>query len=298
MNLALSSLRLLTAALPLIAATGFVQAIEIGPQGMRFDSAGVLDLAERANDKIGSPLRVDTLDDTTAHAILAAADIAQERATLAFSDDLFGCAATAKQCVPQHEQSLIAAAHGAVRREGKRLTIKPANGAPAVFVDWKIPTTKTADGDEATHRYLGTLPGNGYHRVEAQFEHDTPGSFLVNPSNGRTAYVRNTADIDAASPDGLNLVTWNVDAMSLSLRVAALDAEGPRVTLQCANGVDDSRLAALFKGWRDANVFDIVLLDLKDPIPMRFTRGENGWRVAAAKPVDKLGFICRRFGAH
>lgn len=59
------------------------------------------------------------------------------------------------------------ASGGAVRREGKRLIVTPEAGDAATFVDWKQPTTKTAEGNEETHWYLGTLPGSGYHRAQA-----------------------------------------------------------------------------------------------------------------------------------
>jgi hypothetical protein len=270
-----------------------------GPQGVRFNSVGVLDLAQQARSLNASAVPVTPLDAGAARQILAAPALDQEHATLPFSDYLFGCAAESKTCVPQHEQQLITTSSGIVLREKKRLVIKPADAPAVVFVDWLEPTTKTADGDSETHWYLGTLAGSGLHQVEVQFGHDAPGSFLINPKNGKTAFVHSGSDIVALSPDGLRLVTFNADNSPLTLRVAVLDAAGPRLELECTAGNDD-RSTAQFKGWHGIAAFDLVLATgsqgkAASPLATTFKRAADGWQMAAsdAALASRLGFACR-----
>jgi hypothetical protein len=227
---------------------------------LRFDSPGVLDLAERSQHVAGGQaVAVSELAAGDAERIFAAPAIGEDPPVLRFSDDEFGCAKPSRQCSLEHERKLLDAATAAVTRDGKRLIVKPAGGAPATFIDWKQPTTKTADGDEETHWYLGRLAGSNYERIEVQFGHDAPGNFLVNPQSGKVAFVHNGADLVAPSPDGRLLVTWNSLNPPLSLRVAALDADGPRLVLQCAAPEGRERLTPVFKGWRDAHTIDFVV---------------------------------------
>jgi hypothetical protein len=248
---------LLLGAIPLV---GLAAPPAIGERGLRFDSPGVLDLAERSQRIAGGQVvRAGDLAATDAERIYAAPAIGEDPPVLRFSDDEFGCAKPSRQCSLEHERKLLDAAAAAVTRDGKRLIVKPSGGAPALFIDWKQPTTKTADGDEETHWYLGRLPGSNYERIEVLFGHDAPGNFLVNPQSGKVAFVHNGADLVAPSPDGRLLVTWNSLNPPLSLRVAALDADGPSLVLQCAAPEGRERLTPVFKGWRDAHAIDFVV---------------------------------------
>jgi hypothetical protein len=284
-------------ALPLmLAALVGVAAGHDAAKGLRFNSPDVTDLARHAPLLDGKSVRVVALETAVAAQILAAPPIDQEHATLPFSDYTFGCAADSKTCVPQHEQQLIAASASAVRRDHKWLAVKPGEAPAAVFVDWTEPTTKTADGDSETHWYLGTLTGNGFHQVEVQFGHDAPGSFLINPKNGRTAFVHIGSDIVALSPDNSRLVTFNPDNPPLTLRVALLDGNGPNVELECTAGADD-RSVGQFKGWHDAQAFDLALQPAHNGanVALRIANGKDGWAVAAdAKALAAAGFACRQ----
>jgi hypothetical protein len=259
---------------------------------VRFNSPGVLDLARHAQFLNGRPVPVAALDAGASQQILAAPALDQEHATLPFSDYVFSCAADSKTCVPQHEQQLIAASSGAVKRDKKRLAVKPVAAPALVFVDWEEPTTKTADGDSEAHWYLGPLARNGFHQVEVQFGHDAPGSFLINPESGKSAFVHSGSDIVALSPDGSLLVTYNLDNPPLMLRVAALDAAGPRVELECAAGSDDRSLAQ-FKGWHDAHSFDLVIqadrVGTAKPAALRIARDAHGWSLAARSDQSAVG---------
>lgn len=269
-------------------------------QGLRFNSAGLMDLAKRSLKHQGSTkLPIGLLPAVSANDILAAPDLGQDRATLPFSDAVFACAAQLAGCLIENERTLISAAAGVVKRDGKRLAVTADTGEPVVFIDWKMPESKNADGDEEVHWYLGRMPGSGYQRVEVQFGHEAPGSFLINPRNGKTAFVHNGADIVAPSPDGMHLVTFNTLNPPISICVAALDATGPRLELQCevGKGVDQAQI--LFKGWHDARSFDLVLLPRgeagKEMLPLRVAQNAHGWSLATSdiKGIAATGFSCR-----
>jgi hypothetical protein len=272
-----------------------------GQQGLRFDSAGVLDLAERTQKVAGDPVALSALDVNESGKIIAAQTLSEDQATLAFSADVYACKSSSKDCSQEHERKLIDAAAGAVKRDGKHLSVTPTSGTPALFVDWNVPVSKTADGDAETHWYLGRLDGSGYYRVEVQFGHDAPGNFLINPANGKTAFVHNGSDVVAPSPDGLQLVTLNTLNSPLSLRIAALDSAGPRLVLQCETSNENEHVAVQFKGWHDARSFDVVLEihpdnnKLARRIALRMTQGSAGWSLSTSDhvPLIAMGFGCR-----
>jgi hypothetical protein len=277
---------------------------EPSDRGLRFDSPGVLDLAERSQQIAGSQaVPVAELAAADAERIFAAPAIGEDPPMLRFSDDEYGCEKASRACSQEHERKLTSASGATVARDGKRLTVTPTDGQPAVFIDWKQPASKSTDGDEETHWYLGRLadglsrpsmasealgllPG-GYERVEVQFGHDAPGSFLVNPRSGKVAFVHNGADLVAPSPDGRLLLTWNSLNPPLSLRVAALDSDGPRLVVQCAAPEGKERLTPVFKGWRGAHGFDFVVeigAQGKSMARLAASLRENGgrWELAAS----------------
>ena len=266
-------------------------------RGLRFDSPGVLDIAQRPlKNPPQKALAIDVLDASAAAAIVAAPVIGTDPPQLKFSEDEFGCKDGVRQCAQTREAKLLAAADGTVKRIDRRLVIAAAAGQPAVFVDWTQAETKSADGDSETHWYLGRMAGNGYHRVEVQFGHDAPGDFLINPRSGKMAFVHNGADLAAPSPDGLHLVAANAENPPLSVRVASLDASGPRLDLVCAAREQDARSAAVFKGWKDANTFDLAIDadGAKKSIALRATRSGDAWHLAAGDPaaLSAAGIAC------
>ncbi len=269
-----------------------------GLQGLRFDSPGVLDLAERSQKMPGTRvLPATVLSAAEAEKIFAAPALTEGQTSLPFSDDVYACKTPARVCSQTHERELLTAADGAVKRIDRQLIVVVDSGKPLIFVDWKMPETKTADGDEETHWYLGRMSGNGYHHVEVQFDHDAPGNFLINPQSGKVAFVHNGADIVSVSPDGMHLVTFNTLNPPLSIRVAALDAVGPRLELQCEVGKNDEHTRAAFKGWHDADSFDLTLLPGaagQEALPLRIAKTDRGWSLAtpAAARIAALDFSC------
>ncbi len=266
-------------------------------RGMRFDSAGVLDLAQPQSLAAGVDVPTSPLDDADASKIIAMPTLSQEQATMPFSDDAFACQPASTACSSKHEAALVTSSGGIAKRSGSRLTVALAN-----FVDWKLPESKSADGDGETHWFLGTLKGSGYARVEVQFEHDSPGSFLINPANGHAAFVHNGSDVVALSPDGARVVTFDADNAPTALRIAELDAKGPTLSLQCAGKSDVANARLEFKGWRDARTADFALVThgarnrLAQATAMRLAKSEAGWRIATAN-TDRLaaiGFSCHQ----
>jgi len=271
-------------------------------QGVRFNSPGVLDLADRSQKIAGGrAVAVGELPGEAAAEMFSAAGQDEAQPGLRFSDDEFGCAKPSRKCSLEQERKLLEAAGATAKRDGKRLTITPASGAPITFIDWKVAATKSADGDDETHWYLGHMPGSGSERVEVQFGHDAPGDFMINPQSGKVAFVHNGADIAAPSPDGKLLVTFNTLNPPISLRVAALDAAGPRLVLQCEAPQSSERMTAVFKGWHGAAALDVVFEIGEQSKSMlrlatRLVRKTDGWQLQAGDTarLERLRLACRQ----
>jgi len=271
-------------------------------KGVRFNTPGVLDLADRSQKITGGrAVEVGELQAEDAAEIFSAAEVGEAQPGLRFSDDEFGCAKPSRKCSLEHERKLLEAAVATAKRDGKRLTITPASGTPVTFIDWTVAATKSADGDDETHWYLGRMPGIGYERVEVQFGHDAPGDFLINPQSGKVAFVHNGADIAALSPDGKFLVTFNALNPPVSLRVAALDAAGPRLVLQCEAPEGPERMTPVFKGWHDATALDVVFEIGEQSKSMvrlatRLIRKVDGWHLQAGDTarLGRLRLVCHQ----
>ncbi len=283
-----------------VSCTGTAHAKDAPHAGLRFDSRDVFNLADRTQTlKAGRDAPATSLSAAESKKILTAPTLDETTPALGFSDDEFGCKPPSPICSLAHERILIDATEAAVKREGKRLTITPTSGMPAIFVDWMMATTKTADGDRTTHAYLGRLKGSGYHRVEVQFDQDAPGDFLINPATGATAFVHSGSDIVTPAPDGMHLLTFNALNPPFSLRVAALDAAGPRLALTCSVKADSPAIVQ-FKGWHDASSFDLALLPAgaigEEIIALRLMKDAQGWRVASFDPerIAAVAFVCRQ----
>jgi hypothetical protein len=268
-------------------------------QGLRFDSPGVLDLSVwPAVDHAGRDLGFTPLSPDDGERILAEPEIGEDHSGLPFSAYLYGCAAESRACAAAGERKRIDTAGKAVLRAGKWLVVTPEHGDASRFIDWRMPTTKTADGDAETHYYLGRLHDGGYHRVEVQFDQDSPGSFLINPANGKVAFVHNGGDIVALSPDSMRIVDFGQFEATHPLRIAALDATGPRQELECA--LAKEKAALQFKGWHDAASIDMIVKTGGDKdavtIPLRLALTAGVWAVAARDPklLPSIGFVCRQ----
>ncbi len=114
------------------------------------------------------------------------------------------------------------------------------------------------------------------------------------------AFVHNGSDIVALAPDGKQLLTFNSLNPPLSIRIAALDNNGPRLVLQCEASKGGDNVTAQFKGWHDAHSFDLAIeiraarSKLVQKIAARITQNAAGWNIATTNPVslETTGFAC------
>ncbi|HLF96202.1 MAG TPA: hypothetical protein VI457_03580 [Methylococcaceae bacterium] len=273
--------------------------------GLRFDSAEVLDLSThqyRPSQTAQHSAPMTTLSAEAAAAILGAPAIGEEELLLPFVSVMAGCKALLDRCVRGYESASIGREAAQVNRSGKRLLIRPKAGPAAAFLDWSKPATAGADGDGAVHVYAGRMDRSGYHRVEIQFGHDSPGSFLVNPDSGETAFLHNGGDVTAPAPDGMRLVVFNTMNLPLSINVAKLDGDGPTAELHCGTANPGTPAYPSFKGWRGSDAFDIVLKPStgsgndSDSIPLRIEAVGGAWSIAtpdALRLEQSFGLICR-----
>jgi len=152
-----------------------------------------------------------------------------------------------------------------------------------------VATTRTREGDSETFIYAGTLAGSHYHRVEVRYGHDAPGSFLVNPVTGKTAYAHNGGNVVAATPNGLRLAVFETLNEPYPLVIAALDAPGPAIEVRCLVDAGAARVTGAFCGWRDNIAFEVRFTPDRGPSSMssvavaRLARMDDGhWHLFAA----------------
>lgn len=259
-------------------------------EGLRFNSPDVLNLSIRpAADVAGREVPIVGMSLSDAATIRGAPERGDRADRLAFSAAVFHCSDDDRACVKRHEEALIAGEGKSVRRARGRLTIVPESAQPVTFVDTKVAATKIADGDATRHIYLGRIPGSGYHRIEVQFDHDSPGSFLVAGNSGKAAFVHNTDDVSALSSNGERLVVFNPDDLPLALTVAQLGAV-PVVEMHCTA---KPTVRASFGGWQ-GDAFDLTLTYGQLIYPMRLARNETGWTVVAEQGIiAATSFACR-----
>jgi len=181
------------------------------------------------------------------------------------------------------EPALLAKEAGAVTRSGKKLVVAPRAGRGVLFESRKLAATKTADGDSTTFAYLGRLGTGALHRVQASFEHDAPGSYLVSPEDGHAMFVHEGSDHVVLSPGRERLVLFNDVNMPLTVVVASLAAGGPKLELFCR--APGEKTKAELKGWKGAETVDLVV----DDVPVRLSRAASGWTVA---PASRSSLSC------
>jgi len=261
----------------------------------KFDSPTVLFLGtNRANTAPPQSLsvRYDILSRDAALAILSVAEHDGD------SPDVMQYGANTEK-----EHALISREKQRVRRSGKHLTITPASGSPITFTNWSDPGGPQREGDGAKYFYAGRFSHFNYYRVEDRLEHDSPGSYLINPASGKMAYTHHGDDIAALSPDNVHLLVFN--SLNLqedrALTVASLSTDGPTVELRCVfNKRNSYDVSMSFKGWRNPNSFDIVF-NFKEssfkPIPVHIELIHEGYVVAVEDRLrleNEVGFICGR----
>lgn len=196
------------------------------------------------------------------------------------------------------EKALLAREGAAVRRTGKRLVVTPASGPPLLFEDVHLPARPDADPDGTSYGYAGRVGAGRLHRVVVSFEHDSPGSYLVDPASGRTAFVHEFDDAVVLSPGEKRLVLFNPLNPPFTLVVASISAGGPELELLCRAG-GDGRGSAEMKRWTDDATADLVLVlgkkEKAERVPVRLRRTSSGWLVETPDPgrlTRPDGFAC------
>ncbi len=260
----------------------------------KFDSPSVLFLGTNRPNTAhpqSRPVRYEKLSTETASSILALPDHDLD------SSELMSYGANA-----QKERVLISQESQKVHRSGEKLTIVSEAGQPIIFTNWSDPGDSRHEGDGAKYFYAGRFGRLKYYRIEDRLEHDSPGSYLINPSSGKMAYVHHGDDIAALSPDNVHLLVFNPLNLQedRALTVASLSAEGPSVELRCIfNKSNTYEVSVSFKGWRDSKSFDIVFNFNKsggEPIPVNIKLSQNsGWVISVpnrSRLEAEFGFVC------
>lgn len=263
---------------------------------MSFDSPGVLNLSGYLRDgklpfQNHVPVKTDPLALDTARQILRAPQIGRNDPKVVGISDMYA---------PKSEPARIEADKIAVSRDGQMLSVKAESGPPVVFKDWSVPAGDRTEGDARHFMYAGKTIHNGFYRVEALYAHDSPGTFFVNPKNGRTVYAHNGTDMVAPSPDGRRMIVLN-DGLNppFGFVVANLGPDAPAVELlcRCTGASQSGQIAPFFKGWHMSFYpgFDLVLVvehkaSKKETAfiaaPLRVTLQSDGWRLSALNIAD------------
>jgi len=263
---------------------------------MSFDSPGVLNLSGYLKDAKHpllnhAPVKTDQLTLDAARQILRAPQIGRSDPKVVSISDMYA---------PKSEPARIEADKTAVSRDGQTLTVKPESGPPVIFKDWSLPATDQAEGDARHFMYLGKAAHNRFYRVEALYARNSPGSFFVNPKNGRIVYAHNGADTVAISPDGKRMLVLN-DGLNppFGIVIANLGQDEPAIELICrgSSASQPGQILPVFKGWHLSFYagFDLVLIveqkaSKKETAfaaaPLRFALQSDGWHVSAANIAE------------
>ncbi len=263
---------------------------------MSADSPGVANLSGYLKDAkhpllSNAPAKTDQLALDAARQILRLPQLGRSDPKVVSISDMYA---------PKSEPARIEADKAAISRDGQTLTVKPESGPPVVFKDWSLPATDQSEGDARHFMYLGKAAHNGFYRVEALYQHDSPGSFFVNPKNGKTLYAHNGVDTVAISPDGKRMLVLN-DGINppFALLVANVGCDEPAVEIICRGSAasQPGQIAPFFKGWHMSFYpgFDLVLVveqkaSKKETAfaaaPLRFTLQADGWHVSAANAAE------------
>jgi hypothetical protein len=264
---------------------------------MSFDSPSVMDLSgflrqARLPTKKNTLIKTDTLGLSVAQMMVAAPQRGKD------DPGIISCS---EKFTHKDEKKLIAADNKkTVSRAGKSLVVKPEFAPPITFEDWFVSGGDQGEDDMRSFVYLGKMAFNGFHRVEAIYQNDSPGSFFIHPKNGRILYAHNGTDTVALSPDGKRMVVLN-DGLNppFGLVVANMGHDEPTLELdcRCRTTTHFGEITPVFKGWHvGAYVgFDLVLIVQQNSsettatflaIPFRFSLKDDGWHVATHNAVD------------
>lgn len=198
----------------------------------------------------------------------------------------------------KNEKTLISVNRPVVSRLGKDLVIQVENGIAVRFQDWSIAEGTNYDGDSASFLYAGALGNSGYLIVDAFYEHDVPGTFLVNRKNGTTLSFQSD-DLKSVSKNYKMLMIMNSGLNPpFGILVTSLNELGYDVMMRCqriGHRQDNPKIIPSFTGWHVTPFvgFDLVLL-IQQPdsgstpryeaIPVRFSQKNSTWHIFVPEP--------------
>ena len=186
-----------------------------------------------------------------------------------------------------HERERMAATHG-VTRTKDGLELAPKDGKPLRFVDWTLPERPDADGDFMHYRYAGTIAGGGWWRVEVQYGHDAPSSWLVNGASGHAVHVHNGGETSTLSADGRWLATFDTNSAPYRLAVVYLGDAAPSLAVDCLFTPPDESVRPTGCGFHDAR-YEARWSEAGGGMSLERTR--DGWQLSGR--VGGLGAACR-----
>ncbi|MGO9137259.1 MAG: hypothetical protein ACLQBC_06270 [Syntrophales bacterium] len=215
-----------------------------------------------------------------------------------------------KNYTHEDEKKLISAEKKAVSRSDNILVIRPVSAPAITFKDWFLSGDAKREDDQETFFYMGKIGSAGYHRVEVNYMHDSPGSFFINAKNGKTVYAHNGDDTVSLSPNGNRLLVFNKGYNPpFGLVVANIASSDPIVELHCRCRYNQKSAVVIpvYKGWHPSAGyigFDMVLtLQQKlsetkityQAIPITFSLQSDGWHISSPNinDVDQVaGLSC------
>lgn len=200
------------------------------------------------------------------------------------------------------EKTKIVRQKGIVTRTGKTLTIKRQSAPPFVFKDYLKPEKKNQEGDSQKYIYAGLLGSTGYHIIETEYMHDSPGTYFVNPNVDLILYAQTSEHSTFLSANNSLLIINNSLNPPFGLVMTSLSKLGHKIEFHCTSHISnepklrsqfegwDNKLNGEFKGWHnDPEIgFDLVVKipktgepaeHNKDSIPIQFSFSSGQWHI-------------------
>lgn len=184
----------------------------------------------------------------------------------------------------REETRELASHHESVFREGNTLSIRAGKDKILKFRDWEI---KGGDGDGASYKYAGMIPKTNLHLVDGTFQHDAPGTYIVNSDSGRVWETWSAADLVALSEDAQRLFVMS-DGLNppFGFFVSFLAGADQGIEMECFTPRDQGiKIVPLYNGWLEL-VLLVRLSDQKtyEAIPVSISQKQGVWHIEVPDP--------------
>jgi hypothetical protein len=202
-----------------------------------------------------------------------------------------------------NEKKALAGQKNLVSRFGKNLVISTPKGGLVKFGDWtkrEIPNKE--EGDSIKFLYGGKYGKFGYHRVVANYQHDAPSTYFVNPKSGRTFRLGVGDRYIFASPSGDYIFAMGKDNPRSGFAVGNLTDQGPAIDISCVlEGIEKNGVFPIFRGWHYESLpgFDVAVIARRqdggyEAVPLRFSKKADGWCGYTADPAATAKLVTIR----